>query len=36
MVVQDGDGSGGEGVEDTSSDAVTSKGGKSLLAQTLC
>ena len=34
--MQDGDASGGEGVKDTSSDAVTGKGGKSLLAQTLC
>ena len=36
MVVQDGDASGGEGVIDTSSDAATGKGGKSLFAQTLC
>ena len=35
MVVQDKDNSGGESVEeDTSTDAVAGKGGKSFLAQT--
>ena len=34
--MQDGDDSDGEGVKDTSWDSVTGKGGKSLLAQTLC